>query len=319
MARLRARRSENHASETQKTEAQRSFFNSVTEDAPTEDMSTRAIVLHDEPSGDDSLESSANLALEAISDSSRSRDRHDQEAARAIRNIADALAHANDQGILHRDIKPSNLLLDVNGRIWVTDFGLAKADDAPDLTRSREIVGTPPYMAPERFDGWCDPRSDIYSLGLVLYELLTMRPAFRARDRHQLVQMIMEVEPTHPRKIDRRIPRDLETIALRAIEKEPWRSIPHGRRHARRPRSISPGASDRGAPNEGHREDRQVDAKTSGGGEPDLHEHVLRGDPDRRRHLVWRPSRFRARSLGLGSRAIHDGLPARPPGRRRHE
>ena len=90
------------------------------------------------------------------------------------------------RAILHRDIKPSNLLLDDTGNVWVTDFGLAKADsDGDDLTHTGDIVGTLRYMAPERFDGQCDARSDVYSLGLTLYELLALRPAFDEADRQQ--------------------------------------------------------------------------------------------------------------------------------------
>ena len=92
--------------------------------------------------------------------------------------VADALALRPRQGILHRDIKPSNLLLDTQGNVWVTDFGLAKARRRDDLTHTGDIVGTLRYMAPERFDGQADARSDVYSLGLTLYELLALRPAF---------------------------------------------------------------------------------------------------------------------------------------------
>src|SRR6185369_5475827 len=87
--------------------------------------------------------------------------------------VAGALQHAHRQGVLHRDIKPSNLLLDSRGTVWVTDFGLAKADDGDDLTHTGDILGTLRYMAPERFAGKADARSDVYSLGLTLYELLT--------------------------------------------------------------------------------------------------------------------------------------------------
>ena len=96
--------------------------------------------------------------------------------------VAEALEYAHHQGTLHRDIKPSNLLLDGQGTVWVADFGLAKASDSDDLTHPDDIVGTLRYMAPERFEGRCDARSDVYSLGLTLYELLARRPAFD-RDR----------------------------------------------------------------------------------------------------------------------------------------
>jgi len=134
--------------------------------------------------------------------------------------VASALAHAHGQRILHRDIKPSNLLLDAHGTIWVSDFGLAK-DEGDDLTRSGDIVGTLRYMAPERFGGDADARSDIYSLGLTLYELVTLTPAFADTDRVRLVQAIAQEEPKAPRHFDPHLPRDLETILLKAISKEP--------------------------------------------------------------------------------------------------
>src|SRR5262249_54214058 len=118
-------------------------------------------------------------------------------------------------------IKPSNLLLDRKGTVWVTDFGLAKAEGSDGLTRTGDIVGTLRYMAPERFDGWSDPRSDVYALGATLYELLTLRPPFRESDRVKLIEQVLNENPAPPRKLDGRIPRDLETIALRALAKEP--------------------------------------------------------------------------------------------------
>ena len=135
--------------------------------------------------------------------------------------VADALAYAHGRGVLHRDIKPSNLILDTRGTVWVTDFGLAKAEGSEDLTQSGELVGTLVYMAPERFQGWSDPRSDVYSLGLTLYELLTLESAFADTDRARLVRRIADEEPPRPRRLDRRVPRDLETIVLRAMAKEP--------------------------------------------------------------------------------------------------
>src|SRR5262249_39972817 len=130
--------------------------------------------------------------------------------------VAEALAYANQQGVLHRDIKPSNLLLDTQGVVWITDFGLAKASDSgADLTHTGDIVGTIRYMAPERFKGQADARSDIYGLGLTLYELLTLRAAFPEKDRHRLMQQVMNDEPPRPRQHDPAIPRDLETIVLK--------------------------------------------------------------------------------------------------------
>ena len=136
------------------------------------------------------------------------------------RQVASALAYAHARGILHRDIKPSNLLLDTEGVAWVSDFGLAKVDEE-DLTRTGDILGTLRYMAPERFRGRGDARADVYSLGLTLYELLVLRPAFDSPDRVALSEQIKTVDPPRPRSIDPRVPRDLETIVLKAIEKDP--------------------------------------------------------------------------------------------------
>jgi WD40 repeat protein/serine/threonine protein kinase len=135
--------------------------------------------------------------------------------------VADALAYAHQQGVLHRDIKPSNLLLDTQGTVWVTDFGLAKAEGTEELTSQGDIVGTLRYMAPERFRGEADPRSDVYSLGLTLYEMLTLAPAFAASERARLIELVQHEEPARPRTLDPRIPRDLETVVLKAIAKEP--------------------------------------------------------------------------------------------------
>ncbi len=137
--------------------------------------------------------------------------------------VAEALEYAHHQGTLHRDIKPSNLLLDGQGRVWVADFGLAKASDSDDLTHPGDIVGTLRYMAPERFEGRCDARSDVYSLGLTLYELLARRPAFDRIDRAELIRQVTCEEPPRLRRLDPTVPRDLETIVHTAIEREPAR------------------------------------------------------------------------------------------------
>ncbi len=106
-----------------------------------------------------------------------------REVARLGAQVADALEHAHRQGVVHRDIKPSNLLLDAEGNVWVTDFGLAKLLEGDDLSQSHDLVGTMRFMAPERFRGITDRRGDIYALGATLYELLTLRPAFAAPTR----------------------------------------------------------------------------------------------------------------------------------------
>ena len=143
-----------------------------------------------------------------------------RSVAQIGRQAAQGLAHAHSRGIVHRDVKPSNLLLDTDGVVWITDFGLAKADD-DDLTATGDILGTLRYMAPERFRGQGDARADLYALGMTLYELLTLRPAYDATDRLKLIEQIKDQEPPRPRSIDGRIPRDLETIVLKAIERAP--------------------------------------------------------------------------------------------------
>jgi WD40 repeat protein/serine/threonine protein kinase len=141
--------------------------------------------------------------------------------ARIGMQAAEALAYAHHQKVLHRDIKPSNLLLDLQGTVWVTDFGLAKAEGNDALTRTGDIVGTLRYMAPERFKDQADARSDVYALGLTLYEMLTLEPAFVADERPRLIDKILHDEPSKPRQLDPKIPRDLETITLKAIAKDP--------------------------------------------------------------------------------------------------
>lgn len=125
---------------------------------------------------------------------------------------------------MHRDIKPSNLLVDTAGHLWVTDFGLAVTQAESNLTMTGDIVGTLRYMSPEQLTGQrrvLDQHTDIYSLGVTLYELLTLRPAFPGTDRQRVVRQIMEDEPVPPRRIQAGIPRDLETVVLKAMAKEP--------------------------------------------------------------------------------------------------
>jgi hypothetical protein len=148
-----------------------------------------------------------------------------RDAAHLAMQAALALEHAHALGVLHRDIKPANLLVDHNRHVWVTDFGLAGFRDGGDLTQSGDLIGTLRYMSPEQAAGgrMLDPRTDIYSLGATLYELLTSRPAFDGRDRQELLRQIAITEPMAPRKLDPAIPRDLETIVQKAMAKEPER------------------------------------------------------------------------------------------------
>jgi WD40 repeat protein len=143
-----------------------------------------------------------------------------REVARLGLQAAEALAYAHEHGVLHRDVKPANLLLDGQGTLWVADFGLAKAQGADDLTGSGELLGTLRYLAPERFAGRCDARSDVYALGVSLYEMLADRPAFDERDRLNLVRQIGGgVGPL--RRAAPWVPADLETVIHKALAVEP--------------------------------------------------------------------------------------------------
>ena len=162
--------------------------------------------------------------------------------------VAEALEYAHQQGILHRDIKPANLLLDAQGQIWVTDFGLAKAQDSDELTRTGDIVGTLRYMAPERFNGWSDPRSDVYALGATLYELLTLRPAFEESDRIKLIEQRDAREPAAAppaRPADSARPGD---DRAQGAGQGAGRALPDGRAAGRGPASIRRGPADPGPP-----------------------------------------------------------------------
>jgi serine/threonine protein kinase len=135
---------------------------------------------------------------------------------------ADALEHAHALDVVHRDIKPGNLLVDVRGRLWVSDFGLAQFQRDAGLTLTGDLLGTLRYMSPEQAlarRGVVDHRTDIYSLGVTLYELLTGEPAYGGQDREELLRELSWKEPRPPRRLNRAIPADLETIVLKAMAK----------------------------------------------------------------------------------------------------
>jgi hypothetical protein len=145
---------------------------------------------------------------------------------------AEALAHAHARGVVHRDVKPSNLLLDEEGTVWLTDFGLARRRDEATLTVAGVQLGTPRYMSPEQAAAAQNPvdqRSDVYSLGASLYELATGKPVFEAPSTGQLFEQIAQAEPVPPRKHRRDLPRDLETVLLRCLAKEPTQRYPTAR------------------------------------------------------------------------------------------
>lgn len=142
-----------------------------------------------------------------------------------LADAAQALDHAHERGVVHRDVKPSNLLLTPDGRLCVSDFGLARIGEQPGMTLTAEIIGSPSYMSPEQAAGRLplDRRTDIYSLGVTLYEVLALQPPFDGARRDELLLKIIHDDPPLPRQWNRRIPYELETICLKAMEKDPNR------------------------------------------------------------------------------------------------
>jgi tRNA A-37 threonylcarbamoyl transferase component Bud32 len=147
-----------------------------------------------------------------------------RKAAQYVKAIAEAMDHGHQQGILHRDLKPSNVLIDSNDQPRITDFGLAKRLERDStLTATGMVVGTPSYMPPEQALGntrEIGPASDVYALGAILYELFTGRPPFRAATVTETLRQVVENEPVSPRLLERKIPRDLETICLKCLQKD---------------------------------------------------------------------------------------------------
>jgi tetratricopeptide (TPR) repeat protein len=176
------------------------------------------------------VESSASASAFGLSPSSLGSGSHYFDAvARMVAAVADALEYAHKQGVIHRDIKPSNLLLSPDGRLSVNDFGLARMLEQPGMTVTGEFVGTPVYMSPEQIAAGrvpLDHRTDVYSLGATLYELLTLQPPFAGASRDQVLAQILHKEPLPPRRLNGKVSRDLETICLKCLEKDPNRRYP---------------------------------------------------------------------------------------------
>ena len=147
------------------------------------------------------------------------------ESAQLVEKLARAIQHAHEQGIVHRDLKPANVLLTSDGEPKITDFGLAKLLDADqEQTRSGAVLGTPSYMAPEQASGLAKevgPATDVYALGAILYEMLCGRPPFRGLTAIHTLQQVRTDEPVSPRRLQPMVPRDLETICLKALAKAP--------------------------------------------------------------------------------------------------
>ncbi|HVX62443.1 MAG TPA: serine/threonine-protein kinase, partial [Pirellulales bacterium] len=147
-----------------------------------------------------------------------------RHAAELIRQAAEALDYAHQFGVVHRDIKPANLLIDATGTLWIADFGLAHIQADVSLTRTGDVLGTLAYMSPEQASGnrpVLDHRTDIYSLGVTLFELLTLEPIFPPSDRHVLLRRIIEEDPPPLRRVNPDIPVELEIIVGKAIAKDP--------------------------------------------------------------------------------------------------
>src|SRR5262245_3249470 len=192
---------------------------------PTAPPSTPDELAATGPHVDNSAPSASGAA--ALTSSSLSSDGHYFDTvAKMIADVADALEYAHQQGVIHRDIKPSNLLLSPDGRLSINDFGLARLLEEPGMTMTGEFVGTPAYMSPEQITAGrvpIDHRTDIYSLGATLYELLTLQPPFAGKGRDQLLAQVLHKDPKSPRRVNRKAPIDLETICLKAMDKDPDR------------------------------------------------------------------------------------------------
>ena len=158
------------------------------------------------------------------------RKQNSQWAANLIARLARTVHYAHERGVLHRDIKPGNILVNAEGQPYLTDFGLARLVEATDsVTRTRETLGTPSYMAPEQADGQTDRitnATDVYGLGTVLYHLLTGHPPFAGGTAYQTIRLLLETEPRHPRLWNPKLDRDLSTICLKCLEKDPQRRYP---------------------------------------------------------------------------------------------
>ncbi len=151
---------------------------------------------------------------------------HTTRMTELFEKVARALHHAHEQGIIHRDVKPGNILLDMAGEPRITDFGLAHEEGTASLTRTGDMLGTPLYMSPEQLTAKripIDRRTDVYSLGVSLYQALTLRPPFEGESSQEVIRQILFADPAAPRRSNPRIPRDLETIVLKSIEKNPER------------------------------------------------------------------------------------------------
>ena len=196
----------------------------VKDSSEAEPKSDETTASNGSTSGSRTIVTPDQLLRMAISLRARSSARYFKLIAELFADLADGLHHAHETGVVHRDIKPANIMLDSLGHPWITDFGLAQITTSEDSTRAGTLVGTLRYMSPEQAYAqrvMIDHRTDIYSLGVTLYEVLTLKPAFDRATEPELLTMIAFEEPRKPRAIRREIPEELQTITLKAIEKSP--------------------------------------------------------------------------------------------------
>ena len=190
-----------------------------------------------------------------------------RQAVELIAKVARTVHYAHEHGILHRDIKPGNILLDQKGEPHLTDFGLARLIETEStVTRTMEVLGTPSYMAPEQAVGNNDAVSsvtDVYGLGAVLYQLLTGHPPFAGGTTYETIKLLLDTEPRQPRLWNSKIDRDLSTICLKCLEKDPKRRYSVCSRAGRRPRTLAKARADSRPAHRNHYARRKVGATES--------------------------------------------------------
>ncbi|MGQ0637728.1 MAG: serine/threonine protein kinase [Planctomycetaceae bacterium] len=191
---------------------------------PAGEETRRGLPAADRSASYDFQQSTLNVSSALTTGTSPASEGYYRKIARLMVQAAEALEHAHQLGVVHRDVKPANLLVNAKGDLWVTDFGLAQLQAENDLTHTGDVLGTVRYMSPEQTSGQravLDHRTDIYSLGATFYELMTLTPLFDGETRQELIYRILHHEPTPPRSLNRAIPRELETIILKALSKMP--------------------------------------------------------------------------------------------------